>query len=154
MNAAIQQVQRIVNQPVTRYARTSRRRVATCKPGWFHEGATKPDFNTVDVRATQEAIYDQHDYVTSDLNPGVVFVCAAKGCIVRAPFEKWCAPLRLLERSIEAPGHRSGVRIVKLAGALKWQVSGDRVPMHQVARSIEHNGIGAGCAIHLQPEAV
>ena len=73
MNAAIQQVQRIVNQPVTRYARTSRRRVATCKPGWFHEGATKPDFNTVHVRATQEAIYDQHDYVTSDLNPGVVF---------------------------------------------------------------------------------
>ena len=74
MNAAIQEVQRIVNQPVARYARTGRMRVSTYKPGWFHEGATKPDFNTVDIRTTQEAIYDQQDYVTSDLNPGVVFV--------------------------------------------------------------------------------
>jgi hypothetical protein len=74
MNAAIQQVQRIVNQPVNRYARTARMHVSTYKPGWFHEGANKPDFNTVDVRATQETIYDQHQYVTSDLNPGVVFV--------------------------------------------------------------------------------
>jgi hypothetical protein len=74
MSGAIQQVQHIVNQPVARYARTARMRVSTYQPGWFHEGATKPDFNTVDVRATQETIYDQHDYVTSDLNPGVVFV--------------------------------------------------------------------------------
>ena len=74
MSAAIQQVQRIVNQPVARYALAAGMSVATYKPGWFHEGATKPDFNTVDVRATQETIYDQHDYVTSDLNPGVVFV--------------------------------------------------------------------------------
>src|ERR1039457_4737739 len=74
MIAAIQQVQRSVNQPVARYAHTAGMRVSTYKPGWFHEGASKPDFNNVDVRATQETIYDQHDYVTSDLNPGVVFV--------------------------------------------------------------------------------
>jgi hypothetical protein len=74
MNAAIQQVQRIVNQPVNRYARTAGMRFSTYTPGWFHEGAVKPDFNTVDVRNTQETIYDQHDYITSDLNPGVVFI--------------------------------------------------------------------------------
>jgi hypothetical protein len=69
MNAAIQQVQKIVNQPVAGFARTAGNRAANFTPGWFHEGATKPDFNTVDVRATQERIYDKYDYVTSDLNP-------------------------------------------------------------------------------------
>ena len=43
------------------------------RPGWFHEGATKPDFNNVDVRRTRETSYDGKEYVTSDLNPGVVF---------------------------------------------------------------------------------
>jgi hypothetical protein len=74
MNAAIQQVQKIVNQPVAGFARTAGIRAASFTPGWFHEGATKPDFNTVDVRATQECIYDNYDYVTSDLNPRVMFV--------------------------------------------------------------------------------
>jgi hypothetical protein len=74
MNTAIQQVQRIVNQPVARYAHTSRMHVTTFNPGWFHEGASKPSFNSVDVRSTQEAIYDQYEYITSVLNPAVVFV--------------------------------------------------------------------------------
>jgi hypothetical protein len=74
MKNAIQEVQRIVNQPVTRLARTPEMKVATFRPGWFHEGAAKPDFNSVDVRATREVPYDQHQYVTSDINPGVVFV--------------------------------------------------------------------------------
>jgi hypothetical protein len=43
-------------------------------PGWFHEGATKPDFNHVDVRTTREtAAYEEHEYCTSDLNPGLVW---------------------------------------------------------------------------------
>ena len=70
---AIQEVQRIVNQPVTQLARTEEMRVDTYRPGWFHEGAAKPDFNTVDVRLTQETSYGRNQYVTSDLNPGVVF---------------------------------------------------------------------------------
>ena len=73
MDKAIAQVQKIVNQPVARLARKPGMDVATFSPGWFHEGANKPDFNNVDVRTTQEKIYDQHAYVTSDLNPGVVF---------------------------------------------------------------------------------
>jgi hypothetical protein len=73
MNDAIFQVQHIVNQPVTQLKRVPGMEVAIYSPGWFHEGATKPDFNTVDVRKTQEFDYEGHQYVTSDLNPGVVF---------------------------------------------------------------------------------
>src|SRR5262249_59241963 len=72
--AAIQEVQKIVNQPVTPIPRTEEMDVATYRPGWFHEGASKPDFNNVDVRRTQDTSYGQHQYVTSDLNPGVVFL--------------------------------------------------------------------------------
>ena len=51
-------------------------RVSTYRPGWFHDGAIKPDFNNVDVRASRETSYDKNQYVTSDLNPGVVFLAA------------------------------------------------------------------------------
>ncbi len=74
MKNAIQDVQRIVNQPVTRMMRLQEMSVATYKPGWFHDGAIKPDFNNVDVRSTRETPYDQHEYVTSDITPGVVFI--------------------------------------------------------------------------------
>jgi len=74
MNDAIFKVQDIVNQPVTQLKRTPDMRVGFYSPGWFHPGADKPDFNTVDVRTTQKFDYDEHQYVTSDLNPGVVFL--------------------------------------------------------------------------------
>jgi len=74
MNAAIQQVEKIVNQTVPAYRRTAGMHVSVFTPGWFHEGANKPDFNTVDVRTTQEQPYDKYEYVSSDLNPGLVFV--------------------------------------------------------------------------------
>src|SRR5438552_19006488 len=57
MEAAIHQVEKIVNQPVAAYRRAPGMHVSEYSPGWFHEGATKPDFNTVDVRATQETPY-------------------------------------------------------------------------------------------------
>jgi hypothetical protein len=75
MNDAIQKVKVIVNQPVARFARPRGALVGVYGPGgWFHEGAEKPDFNTVDVRQTQKFPYEKYQYVTSDLNPGVVFV--------------------------------------------------------------------------------
>ena len=74
MEAAIHQVEKIVNQPVAAYRRAPGMHVSQYSPGWFHEGAVKPDFNTVDVRATQETPYDQHEYVSSDLNPNIVFI--------------------------------------------------------------------------------
>jgi hypothetical protein len=71
---AVARVQTIVNQPVTVLERTPEMKVAQYPGGWFHEGAIKPDFNNVDVRSTQETKYGQFHYVSSDLNPGVVFV--------------------------------------------------------------------------------
>jgi hypothetical protein len=74
MKSAVEQVKQIVNQPVTSMPRTSEMQVSTYRPGWFHEGASKPNFNTVDVRTTRETPYDGRQYVTSDLNPGIVFI--------------------------------------------------------------------------------
>ncbi len=74
LDATILQVQQIVNQPVTELRRTPDMEVATFHPGWFHPGAIKPNFLTVDIRATQEFPYSQYEYVTSELNPGVVFL--------------------------------------------------------------------------------
>lgn len=71
---AWQQVIQIVNQPVRAYARAADTQAAVYSPGWFHPGASTPDFNTVDVRKSQELIYAKNAYVTSDLNPGVVFL--------------------------------------------------------------------------------
>jgi hypothetical protein len=74
MDDAIDRVKAIVNQPVRQLAQTPDMEVAIYKPGWFHPGAEKPDFNTVDVRTSQSLTYDQSPYVSSDLNPGVVFI--------------------------------------------------------------------------------
>ena len=73
MNQASERVRQIVNQPVQRYATWPGLQVRTYSPGWFHPGAIKPAFDTVDVRASRELAYPDSEYVTSDLNPGVVF---------------------------------------------------------------------------------
>ena len=69
-----QQVRKIVNQPVRAYARTQGLHVSFYPEGWFHPGATRPDFNDVDVRQSQQLIYANEPYVTSSSNPGVVFM--------------------------------------------------------------------------------
>jgi Skp family chaperone for outer membrane proteins len=74
LNTAVSRVEQIVNQPVTQLNRTPEMSVSTYSPGWFHPGAERPDFKTADVRATQDLNYAQNQYVTSDLNPGVVFL--------------------------------------------------------------------------------
>ena len=71
-NDAMDQVRKIVNQPVRAYARKPDMDVGRY-PYWFHDGANTPDFDNVDVRTTQEKIYDKFEYVSSDLNPNVVF---------------------------------------------------------------------------------
>jgi hypothetical protein len=70
---AWQRVVQIVNQPVKAYVRSSDALVSVYSPGWFHEGAMRPDFDTVDVRKTQEFNY-KDQYVSSDLNPGIMFL--------------------------------------------------------------------------------
>jgi hypothetical protein len=69
---AQQRVIDIVNQPITHLPRSGVFEVFS--PGWFHPGATKPDFNNVDIRTTQELLYDKYDHVTSDLNPTEMFI--------------------------------------------------------------------------------
>jgi hypothetical protein len=74
MDAATEQVKAIVNQPVTPVALTRDMENIGSGADWFHPGAIKPDFDTVDVRKTQETSnYDKYNYVTSGLNPGVAF---------------------------------------------------------------------------------
>jgi hypothetical protein len=74
MDAAIARVKAIVNQPVTALPYTrDMERVGTF-PYWFHPGANTPDYDTVDVRKTQDTSnYATNKYITSDMNPGVVF---------------------------------------------------------------------------------
>lgn len=74
MNDAIEKVKVIINQKVGALRRTQGMKVTAYKDGWFHPGATKPNFLNVDVRTTRETPYDQYPYVTSDLNPGYVFI--------------------------------------------------------------------------------
>jgi hypothetical protein len=71
---AIARVREIVNQPVESLPRKPDMKVVTCSPGWFRPGAEKPDFNRVDIRNTQKLPYDRNEYVTSDLNPKVVYI--------------------------------------------------------------------------------
>lgn len=74
LETATDKVKAIINKPVVAYRRTPGMDVGVYSPGWFHEGASKPNFDTVDVRQSQELIYNKHVYVTSDLNPGMVFL--------------------------------------------------------------------------------
>jgi hypothetical protein len=74
MEQAIHQVEKIVNQPVTAYRRTPGMDVGRFQGGWFHPGAITPNFDTVDVRQTQDTSeYRKSEWVTSDLNPGIVW---------------------------------------------------------------------------------
>jgi hypothetical protein len=71
---AIDRVIAIVNQPVAPVPLTPDLGAGVWTEGWFHPGAIRPDFNNVDVRATQETqTYSKWPYVTSNLNPGVAF---------------------------------------------------------------------------------
>ena len=74
LNTAVLRVEQIVNQPVIPLTQTPEMEVSTYSPGWFHPGADRPDFKTVDIRATQDLRFAKNQYVTSDLNPGVVFL--------------------------------------------------------------------------------
>jgi hypothetical protein len=71
---AVAQVEKIINQPVLAYKRQRGMRVSEYKNGWFHPGASIPNFSKVDVRTTQETPYDKFQYITSDQNPGLAFV--------------------------------------------------------------------------------
>lgn len=70
---AIFKVEDIVNQPVTHLKRTPDMVVKNFTD-WGQHDAITPDFDSVDVRATQRPMFDGYQYVTCDLNPGEVFI--------------------------------------------------------------------------------
>ncbi|HMP83330.1 MAG TPA: hypothetical protein PKA41_11570 [Verrucomicrobiota bacterium] len=74
LDDAVARVKAIVNQTPPAVKITPGMKVATSQGGWFHEGATKPHYLTVDVRQTQELPYANRGYITSDLNPGIAFI--------------------------------------------------------------------------------
>ncbi|HSY43463.1 MAG TPA: hypothetical protein VK811_06095 [Candidatus Acidoferrum sp.] len=68
------QVEGIVCKPPPAYSREPGYHVAVYGPGgWFHPGASMPDFNNVDVRQSQEFPYASHPWVTSDASPTMMF---------------------------------------------------------------------------------
>ena len=69
---AWQQVVTIVNQPVREYRYDPSYSVSIYSPGWFHPGAITPDFNTVDVRQSQQLTYTS-PWVSSDITPTMMF---------------------------------------------------------------------------------
>ncbi len=95
LDDAVAQVKAIVNQPVAAYPMTPNVQVGLYKPGWFHPGALKPDFDHVDVRASQDLQYTRYPYVTSDLTPGVMF--NGQDCEFN-PMTKWAYTDRTLPK--------------------------------------------------------
>jgi hypothetical protein len=68
------QVETIVCQPVAAFRRDPGYDVSVYGPGgWFHPGAMTPDFNSVDVRKSQELPYAAHPWVSSDITPNMMF---------------------------------------------------------------------------------
>ena len=124
MQTAIHQVERIINQPVAAYRRAPGMKVGLFSPGWFHAGAIKPDFQTVDIRTTQDNQFDRRPYVTSDLNPGVVFVGSeiefnpmTKHFYVDRSLPK----KKLTEAEMVSPGWMGRLRLTEPAGYISYQ---------------------------------
>jgi hypothetical protein len=74
LKRAVDRVVDIINEPAPTVPLTPALGAELWGPIWFHAGAIKPDFNTVDVTKTQEtADYAKFKYITSELDPGVAF---------------------------------------------------------------------------------
>jgi hypothetical protein len=68
------QVEAIVCQPPPAFRRDPSYRVSVFGPGgWFHPGASTPDFDRTDVRQSQQFPYAGHPWVSSDVTPTMMF---------------------------------------------------------------------------------
>jgi hypothetical protein len=73
LREAVTKAQNIINQPATISRRNPEMRVWEYDY-WFRPGVEKPDFNTVDVRNTQQNPYDNEDFVCLKTQPDIVWV--------------------------------------------------------------------------------
>jgi hypothetical protein len=65
LNDAVAKVRTIINQPVPFVEATPQMGLGY---GFFHEGAQRPDFNTVDVRQSQQDVYDSYTLISWEGN--------------------------------------------------------------------------------------
>jgi hypothetical protein len=65
LDDAVGQVRKIINQPVPYVEATPAMGLGY---GFFHEGAQRPDFNTVDVRQSQQYVYDSYALISWEGN--------------------------------------------------------------------------------------
>ncbi len=114
-------VLKIVNQPIRAFARTPDLKVSTFSPGWFHEGAGRPNFHTVDVRQTQEPLKASHPYVTSDLNPGIVFL--AQDLEFNATTKYFYTNRTLPKRRLSEPEMVEINRLYRIIGRCQREIS-------------------------------
>jgi hypothetical protein len=71
LDDAVAQVKTIINQPVPYVPATPEMGLGY---GLFHPGAMRPDFNTVDVRQSQEFMFDSAPLISWDGNPDKAWV--------------------------------------------------------------------------------
>lgn len=122
LDDAVAQVKTIVNQPVAAYPKTPDAQVGLYSPGWFHPGALKPDFAHVDVRASQDLQYTRYAYVTSDLNPGVMF--SGQDCEFNA-MTKWAYTDRTLPKKRLTEAEMVEInRLYRVIGACEEKLAG------------------------------
>jgi hypothetical protein len=72
-NKAMDEVRRIVNQPVRSFPLTPDMSVTTFQGSWFHWNHGPPNYKGVDVVTCQQLPYAKSTYVNCDVNPGVVY---------------------------------------------------------------------------------
>lgn len=122
LDDAVTQVKSIVNQPVSAYPTTREAQVGLYSPGWFHPGAVKPDFNHVDVRSFQDLQYDRYTYITSDLNPGMMFL--SQDCEFN-PMTKWAYTDRTVPKKRLTDAEMVEVnRLYRVIGACEEKLAG------------------------------
>lgn len=71
LDDAVAQVIKIVNQPVPHVPATPEMRLGY---GLFHPGAERPDFNNVDVRQTQQHLFDADPLISWEGRPDMAWV--------------------------------------------------------------------------------
>jgi hypothetical protein len=71
LDVAVARVVEIINQPVTPVEKPANLSLWSFH---FHDGATRPDFNSVDIRTTQGTEdYVPHEFITFDGSPGLMW---------------------------------------------------------------------------------
>jgi hypothetical protein len=71
LDDALAKVVAIINQPLPFLPRPPKERM---RIGVFHDGATRPNFSTVDVRLTQDGMFDAEPFITWEGNTDKMWV--------------------------------------------------------------------------------